>query len=200
VTRRRASITSLLITVIATVIIYGLNSYIAAHPPQAAPKVQSATTAVAPPGYYTVRQAIDGDTFQIMMDGKKESVRLIGVDTPETHKPNTAVQCYGPEASDFTRQTVEGKPVRLEADPTNDNRDRYNRLLRYAYMQDGTLLNKLLVEQGYGFAYLSFPFEKKAEFAAAQDQARQSKRGLWATCQPFQESSGRWQTNPYDAP
>lgn len=197
-TKRRASIASLLITALLAVIMYGANTYVASHQP-ATPTVQPAT-ALAPPGMYIVKQAIDGDTFQIVMDSKKESVRLIGVDTPETHKPNTAVQCYGPEASDFTRQTVEGKPVRLEADPTNDNRDRYGRLLRYAYMQDGTLLNKLLVEHGYGFAYLSFPFEKKQEFAEAQTQAQTAKRGLWAACQPFQESNGRWQTNPYDAP
>jgi micrococcal nuclease len=131
------------------------------------------------------------------MDGKKESVRLIGVDTPETHKPNTAVQCQGPEAADFTRRTVEGQPVRLEADPTNDNRDRYDRLLRYAYLQDGTLLNKLLVQRGFGFAYTIFPFQKKQEFIDAQTAAQASKAGLWALCQPYQEKSGRWQTNPY---
>jgi micrococcal nuclease len=198
VTRRRASIASIIITALLTVIIYVANTSITSYQP-ATSKGQPAT-AVAPPGSYIVKQSIDGDTFQIVMDGKKESVRLIGVDTPETHKPNTAVQCYGPEAADFTRRTVEGKAVRLEADPTNDNRDRYGRLLRYAYMPDGTLFNKLLVEQGYGFAYLSFPFEKKHMFADAQTQAQTNKRGLWAACQPFQESSGRWQTNPYDAP
>jgi endonuclease YncB( thermonuclease family) len=188
-----------LITVLLTVIFYAANSYLTARP-MTPLKTRTAATAVAPPGYYIVTQDIDGDTFQIVMDGKKESIRLIGVDTPETHKPNTPVQCYGPEASDFARQTVEGKAVRLEADPTNDNRDRYDRLLRYAYLQDGTLFNKQIVEQGYGFAYLSFPFQKKQEFADAQAQAVISKRGLWAACQPFQESSGRWQTNPYDAP
>jgi micrococcal nuclease len=151
-----------------------------------------------PPGYYIVKQSIDGDTFQVDMAGKKETIRLIGVDTPETHKPGTPVQCHGPEAADFARQSIEGKPVRLEADPTNDNRDRYGRLLRYAYTEDGTLFNKLLIEKGQGFAYLSFPFQKKDEFAAAQTAAQTAKAGLWSLCQPFQEKSGRWQTNPYE--
>src|SRR5262245_44273760 len=98
---------------------------------------------VTQPGFYKVVEAVDGDTFSIDMgSGSIEKVRLIGVDTPETHKPNTPVQCFGPEASAYTASQVAGKSVRLEADPTNSNRDRYGRLLRYVYLEDGTLLDQ----------------------------------------------------------
>lgn len=187
-TRRRAAVTgfviALITAVLANVVYFQLRQ---PSPTQAA--------AQPAPGFYRVVRDVDGDTIVVSMDGKDESIRLIGVDTPETHKPNTPVQCFGPQAADFTKSQVAGKTVRLEADPTNDNRDRYGRLLRYVYLQDGTLLDQTLIEQGYGFAYLSFPFQKSAEFAAAQATANASSRGLWATCQTYQTSGGRWQTN-----
>jgi len=153
------------------------------------------TAAVQQPGYYKVTHVSDGDTFEVNMNGHTEIIRLIGVDTPESVKPNAPVQCYAYEASDFTKQTVTGKSVRLEADPAGDNRDRYNRLLRYAYLTDGTLLNQKLIEEGYGFAYLSFQFSKQADFAASQARAQDAKKGLWAVCQPTLSSGGRWQSN-----
>lgn len=146
------------------------------------------------PGFYRVTEVYDGDTFAVSMNGTTEKIRLIGVDTPETHKPNTPVQCFGPEASDFTKKILASADVRLEADPTGDNRDRYNRLLRYAYLPDGRLLQALLIEDGYGFAYLSFTFTKKTEFADLQEQAKASNRGLWAACKTTLKN-GRWQTD-----
>lgn len=147
-----------------------------------------------PAGSYLVREVYDGDTIGVDMAGKIERVRMIGVDTPETHKPNTPVQCYGTEASTFSKAGLEGKAVRLEADFTNDNRDRYNRLLRYVYTSDGTLWNERLVREGYGFAYTSFPFVKKVQFMQAQFSAAREKKGLWAVCQPINEGN-RWQSN-----
>ena len=147
-----------------------------------------------PAGSYKVVESFDGDTIGVDMAGKVEKVRLIGVDTPETHKPNTPVQCYGPEASEFTKSHLLGTAVRLEADYTNDNRDRYDRLLRYVYTQDGTLWNAKLVREGYGFAYLSFPFLKKVEFMSDQFNAAKEKKGLWSVCSPVSKD-GRWQSN-----
>jgi micrococcal nuclease len=150
---------------------------------------------VVQPGFYKVTEVYDGDTIAINMNGTTEKIRMIGVDTPETHKPNTPVQCYGPEASNYTKQLLTGKTVRLEADPTGDNRDRYDRLLRYVYSEQDILVDQALIEQGLGFAYLSFPFEKSATFAAAQEQAKSGNLGLWAACQPALEK-GRWLSNP----
>lgn len=145
-------------------------------------------------GYYNVVSFTDGDTITVSMNGTEEKIRLIGVDTPETKKPNSPVQCYGKEASSFTKNLIGDQDVKLEADPIGDNRDRYDRLLRYVYLPDGTLVNKEIVSQGYGFAYLSFDFSKSDDFAKAQSDAQGSKVGLWSACTPKQESSGRWQT------
>ena len=152
-------------------------------------------TGTAPaPGTYAINHFIDGDTVSVEMNGAAQSVRLIGVDTPETHKPNTPVQCYGELAAAFTKKTIGGGSVRLVADSLSENRDRYNRLLRYVYLPDGRNLDELLVQQGYGFAYVQFPFTKSAAFAGDQLAAQQSARGLWGACHPYQENSGRWQT------
>lgn len=148
------------------------------------------------PGLYTVSRFVDGDTIEVSLDGRKEKVRFIGVDTPETHKPNTPVQCYGPAAAAYTKQRIGSQKVRLESDPKNTNRDRYNRLLRYVYLPDGTLLNKALVENGYGFYYPYFPFTKSSEFAAAQSQAQKAHKGLWGNCNPMPTKDGGYVSNP----
>ncbi len=124
----------------------------------------------------TVERVIDGDT--IVLDGG-ERVRLIGVDTPETVHPNKPVEYYGKEASAFTRKQVEGERVRLEYEP-GSRTDRYGRTLAYVYTHDGDLVNQLIIEGGYGHAYTRFPFTKIEEFRAAEQEAREAGRGLWA--------------------
>lgn len=154
----------------------------------------TAIDALKQSGTYQVTTFFDGDTLGVMMDGREEKIRMIGVDTPETHRPNTPVQCYGEAAAAFTKQLIGNQVVRLEADPTGTNRDRYDRLLRYVYLPDGRLVNKELISQGYGFAYTSFPFIKLAEFQTAQTEAEQQQRGLWGGCQ-VNIQQGRPQTN-----
>jgi micrococcal nuclease len=150
----------------------------------------------ANPGLYTIDHYDDGDTIAVNMNGSVETVRFIGVDTPETHKPNTPVQCFGPQAAAHTKEVVSkfGR-VRLVADHLDTNRDRYGRLLRYVYLPDGTLLDEQLIKQGYGFAYLSFPFTKKLQFAAAQQSAQKAKLGLWASCHPILNEFGGYTSN-----
>ena len=171
-----------------------LAYYLQSHPTQ---RTSSAVqiAGVQQPGYYKVTHVADGDTIDVSMSGQTETIRLIGVDTPESVKPNSPVQCYGHEASNFTKQHLNNATVRLEADPEGDNHDKYNRLLRYVYLQDGTLWNQKLIDEGYGFAYLSFPFSKSKDFAASQSAAESAKLGLWSACSTYQESGGRWQTN-----
>lgn len=142
---------------------------------------------------YTVVEADDGDTVKIKMGDKVETVRFIGVDTPETHDPRKAVQCFGKQASDYTKNLLLGKQVRLESDPNDSDRDKYKRLLRYVYLGD-TLVNQELIKQGYGFAYTVFPFTKLDEFRGLEAEARQNNRGLWAGCQ-VDESTKIKQTN-----
>jgi endonuclease YncB( thermonuclease family) len=146
------------------------------------------------PGYYAVTEVFDGDTIAVDMDGRIEKVRMIGVDTPETHKPNSPVECGGPEASEFARNKLENSTVKLVFDKTNQNRDRYDRLLRYVYTPDGILFNKLLISEGYGFAYINFPFEKKQEFIEAEQTAKQTNKGAWGFCS-ITDESGITKTN-----
>lgn len=136
----------------------------------------------AQPGLYRVSNFADGDTIEVDMNGVKETIRFIGVDTPETQDPRTSVQCFGKAASEFTKNFIGQNRVRLEADPTNTNRDRYNRLLRYVYLPDGQLVNAEIIKQGYGFAYILFPFEKMNEFREYERQAREQGIGLWGSC------------------
>lgn len=150
---------------------------------------------VSQPGLYQVTKFDDGDTIVVDMNGNNETIRFIGVDTPETHDPRKAVQCFGQAAAAFTKQLIGDSPVRLEADPINTNRDRYNRLLRYVYLPDGRLVNAEIIKQGYGFAYLSFPVTKADEFRAYEKQARQANRGLWSDCQPTKNEYGGYTSN-----
>lgn len=147
------------------------------------------------PGLYSIVRFDDGDTIQVDMNGKTEKIRFIGVDTPETHDPRKAVQCFGFAAAEFTKNLIGDSPVRLEADPLNTNRDRYDRLLRYVYLPDGTLINAEIIKQGYGFAYTSFPFGKIEEFKQLQQEAQQANRGLWASCEPTQNQYGGYTAN-----
>ncbi|HYG84020.1 MAG TPA: thermonuclease family protein [Verrucomicrobiae bacterium] len=164
------------------------------------PQVTSLVTTGAPapePGYYKVVDFADGDTITVDMNGKREKVRLIGVDTPEKQHPDKPKQCYSHQASEFTKQriTAQGGVVRLVADPTNDPRDRYNRLLRYVYLKDNTLLNKELIATGHGFEYTLFPFQKKDEFITTQAAAKSAKKGLWGACTTTKDGK-TWRTQP----
>jgi len=147
------------------------------------------------PGLYSIDHFVDGDTISVNMNGKKETIRMIGIDTPETHKPNTPVQCYGPAAAAYTKTIIGDTKVRLQSDPQSTDRDRYDRLLRYVYLPDGRLVQKELIQNGYAFAYTQFPFTKSDEFVQAQESAKTGNKGLWGNCNPYQQGNGRWQTN-----
>ena len=135
-----------------------------------------------PPGTYHVTKVIDGDTIEVNYGGHTETVRYIGIDTPETHDPRKPVQCYGLTAAAKNQQLVGGQNVRLQADPADDDRDKYHRLLRYVYLPGGTFVNQQLVEQGYAFAYVVFPNSKLDQFRAWEQEARAADRGLWSAC------------------
>jgi endonuclease YncB( thermonuclease family) len=149
------------------------------------------------PGLYNVVHYDDGDTIIVDMNGTEETLRFIGVDTPETHDPRKPVQCYGPEASAFTKKLITdaGNKVRLSSDPESTNRDRYDRLLRYIYLPDGRLVQDELVKNGYAFYYPYFPYTKSAQIKADQDAAMAAKKGLWSACKPTPTDSGGYTSN-----
>ena len=122
-----------------------------------------------------VQRVVDGDTVVL---SNRDRVRYIGVDTPELHHPKKPVQAYAREAMEFNRKLVEGKKVRLEFDV--ERRDKYNRLLAYVYLEDGTFVNAQLVQQGYAHTLTIPPNVKYADlFHKYQQEARESRRGLW---------------------
>jgi micrococcal nuclease len=130
--------------------------------------------------YYKVTKVTDGDTFHVDMDGTDERVRLIGINTPETVDPRTEIQCFGKEASEAMKGFAEGKLVRLEYDDTQNLRDAYGRLLAYAYLEDGQMLNRKMVAEGYAYEYTYLaPYLYQTEFRDLQNLARTSGRGLW---------------------
>jgi len=136
--------------------------------------------------YYRVTSVTDGDTIKVAIGNKTETVRLIGVDTPETKDPRKPVQCFGKQASDFTTQQLSGTTVRLEPDTSQQDRDKYGRLLRYIYTKNGTLYNELLIESGYAYEYTyqNNPYQFRDDFLKAQRNAKIQNRGLWSpqTC------------------
>lgn len=148
------------------------------------------------PGLYKVTDFIDGDTVAVDMNGTTEKIRFIGVDTPETHDPRKSVECFGQAAANFTKSFIGQNNVRLESDPQNTNRDRYNRLLRYVYTPDNRLVNAEIIKQGYGFAYTYFPFSKIEEFRSYETEARTKNLGLWSSCKPATDKNGQTHSNP----
>jgi micrococcal nuclease len=128
---------------------------------------------------YPVSRIVDGDTVVLLIDDSPVKVRLIGVDTPETVHPSKPVQHYGKEASTFTRNLLRGESVYLKYG--SERTDRYGRLLAYLYRApDGLFVNAEIVRQGYGHAYVQFPFEHMNRFVALQAHAREAGKGLWA--------------------
>ncbi len=130
-----------------------------------------------------VSAVVDGDTIEVRIEGEVEDVRYIGVDTPESVKPGTPVQCFAVEAANRTKQLLPpGTPVRLERDA--ELRDRYGRLLAYVYRHpDGMFVNLALARDGFALPYTFPPNVAHADqFVAAAADARRAHRGLWNRC------------------
>jgi micrococcal nuclease len=128
-----------------------------------------------------VADIVDGDTIEVLINGTEEDVRYIGVDTPESVKPGAAVECFGPEASDFNERLV-GERVRPEFGP--ERRDDYGRLLAYVYVGD-RFVNAELVRRGYATTLTIAPNDQFAPlFDRLEQEAGNAGRGLWGACGP----------------
>ena len=129
-----------------------------------------------------VTRIVDGDTIHVALGGREEKVRYIGVDTPESVKPGTPVQCFAKRASAFNERLVAGEKVRLVRD--HEERDRYGRLLAYVYRaRDGLFVNAVLVRRGYAVPLTIPPNVAHADqFRELAATARRKGRGLWSSC------------------
>lgn len=137
----------------------------------------------AAPGEAVVVKVIDGDTLEARVNATTETVRLIGIDTPETHKPNTPVECFGVEATKaLSRLVPAGTAIRLERDV--EARDRFGRLLAYVYRaDDGLFVNLEMVKAGFAAAYTHPPnVARTGDIVMAAGEARAADLGLWSAC------------------
>lgn len=127
-----------------------------------------------------VLRAVDGDTIEVMLDGEREDIRYIGIDTPETVKPDTPVQCFGPQAHRFNARLVTHRRVRLVFGV--ERRDVYGRLLAYVYL-DGRFVNAELARRGLARTLTIPPNDRFARrFKRLEMAAARAGRGLWGAC------------------
>jgi len=160
----------------------------------------SATAATATPSPVSidgdpavVTRVVDGDTIHATVDGADEKIRIIGLDSPETNKPDTPVECFAREATAAAERLLPiGTHIRLQADPTQDSRDRYDRLLAHVILPDGRLFAEVMIETGFAthYVYDDAPSIHADRLSAAQDRAIAAEAGLWssATC----AGDGHW--------
>jgi len=129
---------------------------------------------------YTVAAVVDGDTIEVVRDGERDTVRLLGVDTPETRHPTEPVQCFGPEAAAYTARRLTGRTVRLEGDV--EARDQYDRRLSYVILDDERFNDELL-RLGYAELLVIEPNHAHARtMLRAELEAKRARRGLWGEC------------------
>lgn len=131
--------------------------------------------------HYEVTSITDGDTIKVLINNKTETIRLVNMNTPETVDPRRPVECMGKESSEKMTQLVTGKKVSLEIDKTQTDRDRYDRLLRFVFLEDGTDVGLEMIKQGFAESspYGNLPHKYLEEYKAAQSQAQEQQIGLW---------------------
>lgn len=134
---------------------------------------------------FPVSKVVDGDTIDVAISDGTVRIRLIGINTPETVDPRRPVQCFGKEASNHLKEILTNRNVRLLADASQDDKDKYGRLLRYVFRDDGLAINAELVWSGFAQEYTyKTPHRFQKEFRAYQTEAQTAERGLWSptTC------------------
>ena len=138
---------------------------------------------------FTVSYVIDGDTLDLNITDdtnkkKHTRVRLLGIDTPETKKPNLPIMYFGPEAFKKAKQLALNKVVTVVLDPLSKSRDRYGRLLCHIKLPDDTFLSQVLIEQGYCYVDPRFPHSFYRKYKKMGNQAQRQKVGLWESVTP----------------
>ncbi len=149
---------------------------------QSAAIVERATgTETSPNTTSKVIKVVDGDTVTVETNGVRETIRIIGINTPETVDPRKPVECFGQEASSRAHTLLDNQTVTLEADSTQGERDKYDRLLRYVFLPDGSDFGKQMISEGYAYEYTySTPYKYQQDYKTSQSDAENAERGLWA--------------------
>jgi micrococcal nuclease len=131
-----------------------------------------------------VLRVVDGDTIKVLIEDREETVRMIGIDSPEVLDERKPVQCFGSESSDKAKEMLNSKTITLESDPTQGNRDEYGRLLRYVFLQDGTNFDEFMIRRGYAreYTFKNNSYKYQLQFIRAEKEAKKENIGLWKSC------------------
>ena len=160
-----------------------INSEISTTFAESVPALEPLVTTDSSDFVWLVTKVVDGDTIWVEGEGKRLKVRLIGVDTPETVHPTKEVECYGPESSDFAKETLAGTQVAIVTDASQGEVDKYGRTLAYVFLPSGQLFQELLVSGGYAYEYtFDEPYKYRDLLIEAEEQARLNGAGLWTKC------------------
>lgn len=177
------------ILIIAIALIAQLTKTTPTEKPNTQQSTQTASldTATQSPNkqFFEVAEVVDGDTIKVRIDNQIKTVRLLGINTPETVDPRKPVECFGKEASEYTKSLLTNRQVQLKGDETQDDTDKYGRLLRYVFLADETFINKTLIAQGYAHEYTyQIPYQYQKEFKELEKVVRENQIGLWSpeTC------------------
>lgn len=127
-----------------------------------------------------VTKIVDGDTIHVTLNGQDETIRIIGINTPETVDPRKPVECFGKQASDKAHELLFGQTVLLETDDSQSMRDRYGRLLAYILLPGEIDYGKRMIEEGYAYEYTyDTPYRYQMDYKEAQRKAQEEMKGLW---------------------
>lgn len=133
--------------------------------------------------YYKIVYVVDGDTFKVKVKDKIVTIRMLGINTPETLDPRKAEECFGKQASDESKKILAGSMVRFEWSPNREVTDKYGRYLTYVYTKNGIFLNEYLISNGYAKEYTyGKAYSKQSEFKSLEKKAKKDKLGLWGMC------------------
>ena len=144
--------------------------------------VKSGTEAKKENNLYDVISVIDGDTFVVQEKGRKEHIRVLGLNTPEARDfKHRTRECFGKEASKRAKELLAGRRVFLETDDSQSKVDKYGRLLRHVFLENGDIFAEIMIRDGYGFEYTyhGIPHKYQKRFLDAQKEAKDLKKGLW---------------------
>jgi len=130
-------------------------------------------------------RVVDGDTVVVNLAGKEEKIRIIGINTPESVKPHSPVECFGKEAAEHITELLSQKKVlKIETDPTQDTRDRHGRLLAHIFIDEVNIAEHM-ISDGYAYEYTyRDPYIYQTQYKDVENQARRLEKGLWSpkTC------------------
>ncbi len=127
---------------------------------------------------YSVLYTFDGDTYFVQIEGKKEKIRVLGIDTPEKEGGFRPEGCFGDHASEYAREALQNKKVSLLQPKGYEDKDKYGRLLRYVFL-DGEDFGAHLISEGYAFSYKKFKHPRRNYYNTLEKEAQKNKKGMW---------------------